>query len=103
MHMRDNHSLLLLLCSLLYYVFHLFNGLQVNLVCVNKLLESQICLALYYSVSRVGFSINPLDISNQVLLIGLLKAQDINYKLFFLHSSKAYKAVIKGLRISDLN
>jgi hypothetical protein len=78
-------------------VFYLFNSLQINLVYVNKLLKSQ------YNVGRVGFFIDPLNIGNQALLISLLKAHNINYKSLFLHSSKTYKTVIKGLRISDLN
>jgi hypothetical protein len=89
--------------SLLCYTFYLFNSLQVSLVCVNKLLKSQTRLALCYSVGRVGFSINLLDISNQASIVGLSKAHNINYELLFLHSSKAYKAVVKRLGVYNLN
>jgi hypothetical protein len=65
------------------------------LVCVNKLLKSQTRLAFCYSVGRVGFSINPLDIGNQASFVGLSEAYDINYELLFLYSAKAYKAVVK--------
>jgi hypothetical protein len=89
----------LLLCR----AFHLFNSLYVNLVCVNKLLKSQTGLALCYSVWRVGFPIDPFDISNQASLVGLSEAHDINHKSLFLYSSKAYKTVVKGLGIRNLN
>jgi hypothetical protein len=89
--------------SLLRCAFYLSNSLQVGSVCVNKLLKSQTRLALYYSVGRVGFSINPLDIGNQALLVGLSKAHDIDYKSLFLHSSKAYKIVVKRLGVRNLN
>jgi hypothetical protein len=89
--------------SLLYCAFYLFNSLQVNLVCVNKLLKSQTRLVLCHSISRVGFSINPLDIGNQALFISLLKAHNINYKSLFLHSSKTYKTVVKRLGVCNLN
>jgi hypothetical protein len=40
--------------ALLRRAFHLSNSLQVNLVCVNKLLKGQTRLAIRYSVRRVG-------------------------------------------------
>jgi hypothetical protein len=89
--------------SLLCCAFYLFNSLQVGLVCVNKLLKSQTRLALCHSVGRVGFSINPLNIGNQASLISLSKAYNINYKSLFLHSSKAYKTVVKRLKVYNLN
>jgi hypothetical protein len=89
--------------SLLCYAFYSSNSLQVNLVCVNKLLKSQTHLALCYSISRVGFSIDSLDIGNQASLISLSKAHNINHKSLFLYSSKAYKTVIKRLRVCNLN
>jgi hypothetical protein len=73
------------------------------LVCVNKLLKSQTRLAFCYNVSRVGFFIDLLNIGNQALLVGLLKAHNINYELLFLHSSKAYKTVVKRLGVCNLN
>jgi hypothetical protein len=33
----------------------------------------------------------------------LSKAYNINYKLLFLHSSKAYKTVVKRLGVRNLN
>jgi hypothetical protein len=88
-----------LLCCALYPS----NSLQVGSVCVNKLLKSQTCLALCYSVGRVGFFINLLNIDNQALLVSLSKAHNINYKSLFLHSSKAYKTVVKRLKVRNLN
>jgi hypothetical protein len=73
------------------------------LVCVNKLLKSQTRLAFCHSVGRVSFSIDPLDISNQASLVGLSKAHNINYESLFLYSSKAYKTVVKRLRVCNLN
>jgi hypothetical protein len=73
------------------------------LVCVNKLLKSQTRLAFCYNVGKVGFSINSLDIGNQASFIGLSKAHNINYKSLFLYSSKAYKTVIKRLKVCNLN
>jgi hypothetical protein len=89
--------------SLLCCAFYPSNSLQVGLVCVNKLLKSQTRLAFCYSIGKVSFSINLLNIGNQASLVSLSKAHDINYKSLFLYSSKVYKAVVKRLGVCNLN